>query len=225
MARVTRGRELELFLQSFGRALGDAATTTRDTEAAAGIRRLASLAQLITPAVPVPPATTPTRFLPVCRFWDEAIASARRAGASLANTVDSLAPILSWTQNPNYRRTPPDAGFLEHYGYAVIVGPADGPPALAIDPRLALGVLLLGPGTHYPLHSHPAIEVYYTLTEEGEWWRDAGPWRSEPSGSAIYHAPNVPHATRTQSSPLLAIYLWQGDLETHASLHPALPPR
>jgi hypothetical protein len=215
---------LELFLRSLGRALADSAAATRDADTAAGIRRVASLAQSITFAAPVRPAATPTRLLPVCRFWGEAIASATRAGSSLAGSLAVFAPSLSWTQNPNYRREPPDAGFLDHYGYAVIVGPTEGPPALAVDSRLALGVLLLGPGTHYPLHSHPAIEVYYTLTEEGEWWREAGPWRSEPSGSTIYHAPNVPHATRTQSRPLLAIYLWQGDLETHASLHPAVPP-
>jgi quercetin dioxygenase-like cupin family protein len=100
----------------------------------------------------------------------------------------------------------------------VIVGPQDGPPALAVDSRIAIGVLLLGPHTHYPLHSHPAVEVYHTLTEEGEWWRDPGPWRREPSGSAIYHTANIPHATRTGADPLLAIYLWTGDLETHASL-------
>ena len=82
--------------------------------------------------------------------------------------------------------------FLDGYGYAVIAGPVDGPPALALDSRLALGVLVLGPRTHYPLHAHPAVEIYYTLTPDGDWWRGAG--------------------------PLLAIYLWWGDLATHARL-------
>src|SRR5262249_56744971 len=103
-------------------------------------------------------------------------------------------------------------------GSAVSAGPAEGPPALVVDSRLALGVLLLGPETHYPLHSHPAIEVYVTLTPDGGWWRGAGPWRREPAGAVVYHAPNVPHATRAGPTPLLAIYLWHGDLETHARL-------
>jgi len=30
----------------------------------------------------------------------------------------------------------------------------------------------------------------------------------------------VPHATRAGSSPLLALYLWRGDLATHATLLP-----
>jgi len=214
---VTSARELTLFLQSLGQALAAAADVTHDAAVAAGIRRLADLSRSISP---VSTARSERRStpLPVCRFWVDAIAAASRAGSSLAGVVDRLAPHLSWTQNPNYRREPPDPGFLDRYGYAVIVGPEDGPPALAVDPRVAIGVLLLGPDTHYPLHSHPAVEVYYTLTKAGEWWRDSGPWRHEPSGSAIYHVPSIPHATRTGADPLLAVYLWTGDLETHASL-------
>ena len=160
--------------------------------------------------------------LPVCRFWESVLDAAVGGPAgSLISALRQLGPSLSWTQNPNYRRHPPGPGFLDNYGYAVIVGPADGPPAIAVDPQLALGVLLLGPGTHYPLHEHPAIEIYYTLTSEGEWWMGAGPWRREPLATAIYHAPNVPHATRAGSSPLLALYLWRGDVATHAKLTPA----
>jgi len=212
-------RELTLFLESLGQALGAAADVTHDAAAAAGIRRLAHLGRSIAPVTAAVPEKPSTELLPVGRFWDEAIARASGAGSSLAGIVDRLAPHFSWTQNPNYRREPPSPGFLDRYGYAVIVGPEDGPPALATDPRVAIGVLLLGPDTHYPLHSHPAVEVYYTLTEEGEWWRDPGPWRREPSGSAIHHVANIPHATRTGAHPLLALYLWTGDLETHASLN------
>jgi quercetin dioxygenase-like cupin family protein len=79
-------------------------------------------------------------------------------------------------------------------------------------------VLLLGPDAHYPLHAHPATEVYYTLTPGGEWWRGDGPWRTERPGTLIHHAPNVRHATRAGASPLLAIYLWSGELATHARL-------
>jgi len=214
---VTSGRELTLFLQSLGQALDAAADVTQDTDAAAGMRRLAHLGRSIAPVAVVRSEKPSIRVVPVCRFWDDAIAAAVRGGSSLGTLVDRLVPHFSWTQNPNYRRDPPDPGFLDRYGYAVIVGPEDGPPALAVDPRVAIGVLLLGPDTHYPLHSHPAVEVYYTLTE-GEWWRHPGPWRREPPGSAIHHVPNIPHATRTGADPLLAIYLWTGDLETHASL-------
>ncbi len=128
-----------------------------------------------------------------------------------------MAPRLSWTQNPNYRRSPPTPDFLDNYGYAVLAGPADGPPALARHDRLAFGVLLLGPHTHYPLHHHPAAEVYIPLNS-AEWWRGDGPWREQRPGAVIHHPPDLPHATRAGDAPLLALYLWHGELATHAKL-------
>jgi len=158
----------------------------------------------------------------VCRFWDDALHAAH---GDLVEPLAALGARLSWTQNPNYVRQPPDASFLDSYGYAVIAGPADGPPALAHASDLALGVLLLGPGTHYPVHAHPAVELYVTLTPDGEWWRAGGPWRREPAGSVIYHASGVPHATRAGSAPVLAVYVWRGELATHARLRQARSSR
>ncbi len=166
------------------------------------------------------PACEPSAALPVCRFWT---ASLEAVHGPLAAALRTLAPSLSWTQNPNYRRQPPDPAFLDNYGYAVLAGPSDGPPVLAVDPRLALGVLLLGPGTHYPLHHHPAVEVYLVVSGDAEWWRDAGPWRRQEPGALIYHAPDVPHAMRAGAQPLLAVYLWRGALATHARLTVAVP--
>jgi hypothetical protein len=211
--------ELRAALDAFRRALSAAllvaAARTTDPSAAASLRGFARQPGSVDTAAPTP--TAPAARLRVCRYWDAALQAASGAPSPLVAALGTLGPCLSWTQNPNYRRRPPDATFLDNYGYAVIAGPADGPPALAVDPRRALGVLLLGPHAHYPLHAHPAVEVYDTLTP-GEWWRDDGPWRQEPPGTAISHARNVRHATRAGASPLLAIYLWRGDLGTHAAL-------
>jgi hypothetical protein len=214
-----RRAALEGFLVAFGEALVGAAAVAGDESTAAALGELAQLTRGIDATRGWPGMGVSPERVPVCRFWDSVLEVAVRGAArSLVPPLGALGPSLAWTQNPNYRRRPPDPAFLDNYGYAVIAGPADGPPALAVDPRLALGVLLLGPGTHYPLHEHPAVEVYYTLTAEGEWWREAGPWRREPPGTAIYHAPHVRHATRAGTSPLLAVYLWRGDLATHARL-------
>ena len=78
----------------------------------------------IDPSVLVEPA--PAR-LAVCRFWDTALRAAR---GPLVAPLSELGPSLAWAQNPNYRRRPPDAAFLDNYGYAVIAGPLEGPPAL-----------------------------------------------------------------------------------------------
>ncbi len=156
-------------------------------------------------------------ILPVCRFWSVALGQAGASVSAIGIALAAVAPRLTWTQNPNYRRSPPSPDFLDNYGYAVLAGPADGPPALARHDRLAFGVLLLGPHTHYPLHHHPAAEVYIPLNS-AEWWRGDGPWREQPAGAVIHHPPNMPHATRAGGAPLLALYLWHGELATHAKL-------
>lgn len=212
---------LQRFLTAFGDALTAAAATAGPATAGA-VREFVTLTRSIDAAADRPDAGASLGRVEVCRFLDRALELASRAAPpALVSALAVLAPSLSWTQNPNYRRRPPEAAFLDNYGYAVIVGPAGGPHALAADPRLALGVLLLGPHTHYPLHAHPAVEVYYTLTSDGEWWRGDGPWRCEPPGSAIHHPPNVRHATRAGDTPLLALYLWRGDLATPARLSDA----
>jgi quercetin dioxygenase-like cupin family protein len=161
--------------------------------------------------------------MPVCRFWEEALGRAVGGPAVLAGHLRALGPSLRWTQNPNYRRRPPDPAFLENYGYAAIAGPAaDGHseaarPLVAAD-ALAVGVLLLGPATHYPAHHHPASEIYCIVSGDAEWRRGDAPWRRKPPGAVVHHAPNLSHATRAGVEPLLAIYLWRGDLATHARL-------
>jgi len=162
-------------------------------------------------------AASTASILPVCRFWSVALGQAGTGVGTIGMALAAVAPRLTWTQNPNYRRSPPSPEFLDNYGYAVLAGPSDGPPALARHDQLAFGVLLLGPHTHYPLHHHPAAEVYIPLNR-AEWWRGDGPWREEAAGAVIHHPPNMPHATRAGGAPLLALYLWRGELATHAIL-------
>ncbi len=149
--------------------------------------------------------------LPVCRFWETALAEGR---LELLAPLAKLGAYLRWIQNPNYVAAPPSPGFLESYGYAVLAGPG----GLVECSDLAFGLLLLGPGTHYPRHCHPAVEIYVMLAGEGEWQKGEEPWRREAPGSIIRHDSMMPHATRALAGPLLAAYLWRGDLATHARI-------
>jgi hypothetical protein len=208
---------LATFLADLARLVEGAAAG--DEGGAADCRRFAELVhELHSEATRAPAAGVPFG-LPVCRYWAPAleITDGQQPLAGMIHALQALGPWLVWAQNPNYRRAPPSADFLDRYGYAVIAGPADGPPALIGHAGLALGVLLLGPHTHYPQHRHPAVELYVPLNA-GEWWRGEGPWRSEPPGAVIHHGSELAHATRTGDAPLLAIYLWSGDLGTHARL-------
>jgi len=188
-------------------------------DAAGDCRRFAGLVREVRSAAARAPVAGAPFGLPVCRFWAPALETTGEQTplTGMIHALQALGPWLVWTQNPNYRRLPPSTDFLDRYGYAVIGGPAHGPPALIGHAALALGVLLLAPRTCYPRHRHPATELYVPLNA-GEWWRGDGPWRVELPGAVIHHRPEVTHATRAGDTPLLAVYLWSGDLGTHAWL-------
>jgi len=149
-------------------------------------------------------------MLPVCRFWPNILA----AGGELVEPLGELSPHFRWVQNPNYVAAPPSPNYLENYGYVVLAGPG----GLVATDSLALGILLLGPKTHYPTHRHPAVEIYVVASGEAEWRKGESPWRREAPGSVIRHETMMPHATRTLDDPLLAVYVWQGDLKTYAKI-------
>lgn len=206
-------------------AIGAATAALRDLldSAPRGARnRAAPFAAALAAVHPPAAVAPPPHRLPVCRHLPAALHAA--SGTPAQALVPALAELVGhahWTQNPHYRGQPPAAGFLDAYGYFVLAGPADGPPAFVECPGLACGVLLLGPGTLYPAHRHPAAELYVPLAGDAAWQRGDDDWRDEPAGAVIHHAPGVSHAMRAGPGPLLAIYLWMGELAIHARLSPA----
>lgn len=151
--------------------------------------------------------------LVVLRHWPEALAGAAVVDPDIAEALRELSSELRWRQNPNYVRQPPGADFLAGYGYAVIAGPGGLAPA-----EIAVGVLLLAPGILYPAHAHPAEEVYLVLDRASGWWREGEAWREGIGGAAIHHPAHLAHAMQAGVEPLLALYLWRGDIATPAAL-------
>ncbi|MBW2249580.1 MAG: hypothetical protein JRF60_02855 [Deltaproteobacteria bacterium] len=95
---------------------------------------------------------------------------------------------------------------LKKYGWTELIG-LRGP----IDSKnIACGFLLLGPDIEYPKHSHEADEIYIPLSSETLWMQGDDPWVSRPGGIPIYHRSWLTHGMRTESTPLLAVYLWRG---------------
>ena len=143
--------------------------------------------------------------LPVLRWLPEAADQAPPGRlAALADMLNAAHTALAWRQT--YQPGQIVAHFLERYGWCEIVG-LSGP--IACD-TLACGVLLLGPQTLYPSHSHVAQELYIPLSGRAEWQRGPGPFVMRGAGEAIVHDPLEPHAMRTKAAPLLALYLWRG---------------
>jgi mannose-6-phosphate isomerase-like protein (cupin superfamily) len=80
--------------------------------------------------------------------------------------------------------------------------------------RMLLGFTLIAPHTHYPAHTHPAIELYLVLAGAALWQLGDAPAAVRPPGSVIVHSSGAPHAMITGAEPLLALFTWRGDLAT-----------
>jgi Dimethlysulfonioproprionate lyase len=185
--------------------------------------RFAAALATIDPATETAPRADAS--LPVLAWWDACLDQAGPPAArAVAAALQELRPALAFVQSAAYVAAPPSPGFLGRYGYAVLAGPASGPPALVEHPALAFGVLLLGPDTLYPTHVHPAAELYLPLGP-ADWSVHHGPLGERAAGLPIVHAPDEPHATRTRAAPLAALYVWLGALEVAARfVAPAVTP-
>jgi hypothetical protein len=152
----------------------------------------------------LPRAVTPSH-LPVLRWLPDIGRDPAAFGIGLVTAVCRSAPSMAWRQT--YSAKDLDAAFLDNYGWSEILG-ASGPIS---SERIACGLLILGPSTHYPRHRHEAEEIYLPLSGTAEWQQGDAPWRERSPGTAIHHARDEPHAMRTGAVPLLALYLWRSE--------------
>lgn len=156
------------------------------------------------PSEAVPFRNRPARPLPVLSFLPDATAAADPSTVDLVRLFEAANRHLRWDQT--YSAAEVGAAFLEKYGWTELIG-RSGPVA---GQDMAVGALLLGPDTEYPPHRHAAEEIYVPLTGPSLWMQGREEWVIQPSGEPIYHRPWLPHAIRTRSAPLLAVYLWRG---------------
>ena len=143
-------------------------------------------------------------LLPVLSWMPSAVKAAGQKTGFLVDMLASLTNDLAWGQT--YSAQDFGAGFLKKYGWTEFIGLRG---LIACD-RMACGILFLGPQIEYPWHSHAAEEVYVPLTEPTLWRSGGQEWAYRAAGLPIYHSSGVWHAMRTESVPLLALYLWRG---------------
>ena len=125
----------------------------------------------------------------------------------LVEAIAALAGDLDWRQT----YTSADFGqrFLDSYGWSEWIGER----GAFLSDAIACGVLLLGPDTEYPAHSHEAEELYLPLAGHAFWRSGQSNWRLRSPGTWIHHPSWTTHAMRTADEPLLAAYVWRaGDL-------------
>ncbi|MCX5512552.1 hypothetical protein C3941_04345 [Kaistia algarum] len=149
------------------------------------------------------------RFAPAAADWLAPALSAARSGPEreLAGTIAILADELRWTFG--YAPDPRRPTLSDAIGFADILGKSSLLPASGI----VAGLTLIAPHTYYPLHIHPAVELYLVLSGTAE-WTAGSTIAAQPPGTLILHPSDLPHAMRTGHEPLLALFTWSGDIVT-----------
>lgn len=153
---------------------------------------------------PVEPKT-----LPATRYIEEALDFGDHGTeASIVKIVRALAPHLRWTFDYKPHPLYPDLG--SRIAFADIAGPTN----LKRSDDLLVGLTLIAPDSLYPAHAHPAIELYLPIGGTAIWTAGAQPAARRGPGSLILHPSNIAHTTRTETEPLVAVYIWRGDLSS-----------
>jgi hypothetical protein len=142
--------------------------------------------------------------LPVVAYLERLSRYAAPRTRALVEAVAAMAGDLDWRQT----YTSADFGerFLENYGWSEWIGRR----GAFMSDAIACGVLLLGPTTEYPAHTHEAEELYLPLAGTAFWRSARSEWRPHRPGRWIHHPSWTTHAMCTTFEPLLAAYVWRG---------------
>ncbi len=98
--------------------------------------------------------------------------------------------------------------FQDRFAYVELAGPH----GMIASNEICFGLYLQQRDVVYPSHWHAAREDYLVVSGTAMWQAGDGEFVAQPPGTHIVHASNQPHAMTTLNQPLLAMWLWQGDI-------------
>lgn len=177
-------------------------------ECAEMARLLAGVTGLVAPPQP--------KTLPGIRFLQPALENTPAGPLQLlAGATAAVAHGLHWRNK--YQNS--DAQLYDRFGFCDLLGP-DGVRA---SDQVTLGLVIVGPETHYPLHEHPARELYLVLSGTADWAVDDAPFAPRPPGTFMLHSEMQPHAMRTGEETLLALSMWRGNILAPSRFSTATP--
>ena len=130
--------------------------------------------------------------------------------AGIGAALSAVRGVLPWTYHYESRRGEED--LASRIAFAELIGP-DGPMDA---PDARIGFTLLAPRTLYPMHAHPAVELYWVLSGHARWTSGHAD-ATVPPGAFVLHRCNEPHAMQTTDEPLLALWGWSGDIDSPAA--------
>lgn len=151
---------------------------------------------------------------------DKGLARLMSATTSASNLVTNITSgsnddILKLIHNcyADLHWKPPGFGKLpieisQNMAVTEIIGPLGIYPAT----DLRVGLLLQNEHLTYPSHKHSAEELYLVLSGEALWAVNEQPPQPRKPGSFVHHKPDQPHAMITRDQPLLAAWVWAGEI-------------
>jgi mannose-6-phosphate isomerase-like protein (cupin superfamily) len=141
---------------------------------------------------------------------DSAIASCNAdETAATCRDLLNVRSLLPWTYH--YAARAGEETLATQIAFAELIGP-DGPMSA---PHSRVGFTLIAPNTSYPMHAHPAVELYWVMSGHAL-WETPTTKHIVPPGEFVLHRSNEAHAMRTFDGPLLALWGWSGDVDTPA---------
>lgn len=161
-------------------------------------------AKLLNLAIPEPIKQFAKSSFPITQFIGDALKHGTPETQPLLDVLAASLPNLPWKYNYEPREDMPDLGLKMAWGEII------GPEAPYVYDSFCFGFTLIAPNSLYPVHRHPAIELYYVLSGTAEWTLE-GKATKQPPGTFILHPSNAIHSMQTGDEPLLAMYTWSGD--------------
>ena len=123
----------------------------------------------------------------------------------IAKTIEAVTGRLQWCDVDAMQQL--DAT-RDRHAYTEIVGPE----GVFVSDIMRFGLYLQSAGTVYPDHHHAAVELYFVVSGTAEWRRGEETFAKKVPGSLIHHETMQPHATTTRAEPLVAMWVWIGDI-------------
>ena len=137
--------------------------------------------------------------------FDDINPPCEHAHKDLCQAILQSSADLSW-RRPGFGKI--SDAIASHMAVCEIIGPT----GQIKHETVRAGLLFQAPDITYPRHSHAAEEIYLSLSGPVEWQVNESNWRHSFAGDFTYHLPHQPHAIRTGSMPLLAVWGWTGDI-------------
>lgn len=142
--------------------------------------------------------------LKATRHLPETELNAGKSESGLVRCLLDYSDKLNWIQS--YSADDFGQYFVDNYAHVELIGTRGHFASIEI----AAGLVLYGPQIDYPNHWHVAKEIYIPMTGIGMWSFDNQPYVRREAGEFIFHESNMPHAIKTENSPLLALWVWRG---------------